>query len=211
MPKIPSIQALPVTGFALLLAAALAAPAPAQEEPVPAGGGSAAETPSPAAEVTFKRIPIPADRSGGEHPYTIEVPLNWGPRPDVPVPGVLLGPPFGDPSNHPEMVLVRDSDVDVSKPEEVLANIEANAKTSDWELLKGEVRDFGGVRGLWIVRKLPPAGMHGERMNLAVKVPLGSRSVDVTATIPQDQFEGALEQQVVRILGSVRPAGGPGA
>lgn len=210
MPKSSQIYALSVTGLALGLAASFATPAPAQDAPTPdrvevqvedAGG--------PAAEVTLKRIPVPSDRIGEDHPYTIEVPINWSPRRDLPVPGIVLGPPSGDPSSFPEMPLVRESDVDVSDPHAILANLKANAEQADWSLIEGEVRDFGGALGLWIVRKLPPSGMFGDRINVAVKLPLGERSLDVTATIPEEEYDGVLAEKIARILGSLRPAAPP--
>jgi hypothetical protein len=105
------------------------------------------------------------------------------------------------------MLLVRESDVDVSDPEAILSNLRANAEAGEWALVEGEVRDFGGAQGLWIVRRLPPQGLHGERINMAVKLPLdGARSLDVMATLPVDQWTGVLGQQVEHMLASIEPA-----
>jgi len=210
MPKIAQLPVVSVAGLALCLAAVAAASAPAQEEPTPNRVEVRVEdAAAPATEVTLKRIPVPSNRIGEDHPYTIEVPVNWGPRRDLPLVGVVIGPPSGDPSSNPEMPLVRESAVDVSDPAAILSNLEANASQGDWTLLEGEVRDFGDVKGLWIVRKLPPSGMHGERVNLAVKVPLGDGSLDLTTTVPEEDYDGVLEQKVKRILFSVRPAAPP--
>lgn len=155
----------------------------------------------------MKRLVLPSLSEETDEPYTAVVPLNWYPRRDIAAPGVFLGPAAGNPESHPEMLLVRESDVDVSDPEAILTNLRANAEAGDWTLVEGEVRDFGGAKGLWIVRKLPPQGMHGERVNMAVKVPLeGNRSLDVTATLPVDQWTGVLGQQVEHMLGSIEPA-----
>jgi D-alanyl-D-alanine endopeptidase (penicillin-binding protein 7) len=72
------------------------------------------------------------------------VPLNWYPRRDIAAPGVFLGPSAGNPESHPEMLLVRESDIDVSDPEAILTNLRSNAEAGEWTLVEGEVRDFGG-------------------------------------------------------------------
>jgi hypothetical protein len=157
--------------------------------------------------VEMKRIALPGLSGEEDQPYSALVPINWLPRRDLPAPGVFVGPSAGSPESHPEMLLVRETDVDVSDPDAILHNLRANAEQNDWELIEGEVRDFGGARGLWIVRRLPPHGLHGERVNMAVKVPLeGGRSLDVLATLPADQWTGVVGQQVEQMLGSVAPS-----
>lgn len=157
--------------------------------------------------VEMKRLVLPSLSEKADQPYSAVVPLNWYARRDIAAPGVFLGPSAGNPESHPEMLLVRESDVDVSDPEAILTNLRANAEAGQWTLVEGEVRDFGGAKGLWIVRRLPPEGMHGERINMAVKLPLdGNRSLDVTSTLPVDQWTGVLGQQVEHMLSSIEPA-----
>jgi hypothetical protein len=155
----------------------------------------------------MKRLVLPSLSAEVDAPYSAVVPLNWYPRRDIAAPGVFLGPSAGNPESHPEMLLVRESDIDVSDPEAILTNLRSNAEAGEWTLVEGEVRDFGGAKGLWIVRRLPPQGMHGERINMAVKLPLdGNRSLDVTSTLPVDQWTGVLGQQVEHMLASIEPA-----
>ena len=197
MSQSPPFRRLPAVSAALLAAALLSAPAPAQQEDAKAAG------------VEHKRVPVPSLAEEEDYPFTIEVPGTWDVRRDLPAPGVFLGPPGGDPNSHPEMLLVHESQVPIGEPEAVLTNIRANAETRSWALMEAEVRDFGGVQGLWIVRKLPPAGIHGERVNVAVKLPLGGKSLDLMATVPMTEYE-ALSAQLERMLQSVRPAGAEG-
>lgn len=153
----------------------------------------------------FRRISMPSPHAGEASGYTLQVPLTWQTRRDLPLPGVLLGPPVGNPNSHPEMILVRRSDVAVSDPELVLQTLRSNADRQEWELVEAEIRDFGGVTGLWIVRELPPSGLDGERVNLAVKLPFGAGSLDLVATVPQEQ-RAELEPLVRQILSSVQGA-----
>lgn len=155
--------------------------------------------------VESKRLPLPTLSQAADHPFTIEVPVNWGARRNLPAPGMFLGPPSGTPDSHPEMLLIRKSEVSLDAPDEVLANLRAHAEGAEWSLWEAEIRDFGGVRGLWIVREMPPAGFHGRRVSLAVKLPLDDGSLDVAATVPIEHYE-ALAQRLEFMLQSVRPA-----
>lgn len=162
--------------------------------------------------IEMTRIALPAPEGAGGHGYTISVPTGWGPRTDLPMQGVMVGPPSGDPATVPSMLLVRESDVDVSDPDEILANLRANAEREDWDLTEGEIRDFGVERGLWIVRRLPAMGGAPERINAAVKLPLdGGRSLDVLATVPEAQWAGVAGLQVQYMLRSIRAAEEDGA
>lgn len=162
--------------------------------------------------IEMTRIALPALEGAGEPGYTVSVPTGWGPRSDLPARGVMIGPPSGDPSTVPSMLLVRESGVDVSDPEEVLGNLRANAEREEWDLLEGEIRDFGGTRGLWIVRRMPAIGTAPDRINAAVKLPLGEgRSLDVLATVPEAQWGGVAGLQVQYMLGSIRAAESDGA
>lgn len=157
--------------------------------------------------IEMMRIALPAVEGAAEPGYTVSVPTGWGPRSDLPARGVMLGPPSGDPSTVPSMLLVRASDIDVSDPEAVLGNLRANAERDEWDLIEGEVRDFGGVSGLWIVRRLPAIGTAPDRINAAVKLPLGGgSSLDVLATVPEAQWGGVAGLQVQYMLGSIRAA-----
>lgn len=197
MSQIPSSRHLSVVLTGLLAAALLSAPAAAQQADAKSEG------------VAHKRVPVPSLAQEENHPFTIEVPVNWEVRRDLPAPGVFLGPPGGNPESHPEMVLVHESEVPIREPEAVLTNLRGRAEASEWALLEAGVRDFGGVAGLWIVRKMPPAGLHGERVNVAVKLPLGEKSLDLMATVPMTEYE-ALSARLERMLHSVRPAGAEG-
>ena len=157
--------------------------------------------------IEMTRIALPVVERAADPGYTIAVPDGWGPRPDLPAGGVLIGPPSGDPSTVPSMLLVRESDVDVSDPGKILENLRANAEREDWDLVEGETRDFGGVQGLWIVRRLPAIGTAVERINAAAKLPLdGGGSLDVVATVPADQWAAVAGLQVQYMLGSIRSA-----
>lgn len=166
------------------------------------------ETEAEGAVADVKRIPVPSPDEAEDSQYTMEVPLTWNVRHDLPVPGILLGPPAGNPESHPEMVLVRKSAVSVSDPDPVLEALTANALQQDWKLVEAEVRDFGGVEGLWIVRELPPSGLHGSRVNVAVKLPLGAESLDLVSTVPEERF-AELGPLVRQVLGSVRATPDP--
>ncbi len=102
------------------------------------------------------------------------------------------------------MLLVHPSKVDVSDPDAILANLQASAESSDWTLEEGRVEDFGGTRGLWIVRRLPPESLHGERVNFAVKLPMPEGSLDVTATAPAERLD-ELRPKIEAMLHSIRP------
>lgn len=152
-----------------------------------------------------KRVPLPSLSATQDHPFTIEIPSTWGPRRELAAPGVFLGPPGGDPNSRPEMLLVRESGVALEAPAVILSNLRGHAQQADWTLREGEVRDFGGVEGLWIVREMAPAGFHGPRVSFAVKLPLENGSLDVLATVPVEQ-SAALTPQVESMLRSIRPA-----
>jgi hypothetical protein len=207
----PDRSALSLRNPLVLAPAALVALALLATGPLPAQDSERAvvsvEDETDTVSMEMKRLVLPSLSAEVDAPYSAVVPLNWYPRRDIAAPGVFLGPASGTPESHPEMLLVRESDVDVSDPEAILSNLRANAEAGEWALVEGEVRDFGGAQGLWIVRRLPPQGLHGERINMAVKLPLdGARSLDVMATLPVDQWTGVLGQQVEHMLASIEPA-----
>jgi hypothetical protein len=207
----PDRSALSLRNPLVLAPAALVALALLATGPLPAQDSERAvvsvEDETDTVSVEMKRLVLPSLSEKADQPYSAVVPLNWYARRDIAAPGVFLGPSAGNPESHPEMLLVRESDVDVSDPEAILTNLRSNAEAGEWTLVEGEVRDFGGAKGLWIVRRLPPQGMHGERINMAVKLPLdGNRSLDVTSTLPVDQWTGVLGQQVEHMLASIEPA-----
>jgi hypothetical protein len=207
----PDRSALSLRNPLVLAPAALVALALLATGPLPAQDSERAvvsvEDETDTVSMEMKRLVLPSLSAEVDAPYSAVVPLNWYPRRDIAAPGVFLGPASGNPESHPEMLLVRESDVDVSDPEAILSNLRANAEAGEWALVEGEVRDFGGAQGLWIVRRLPPQGLHGERINMAVKLPLdGNRSLDVTSTLPVDQWTGVLGQQVEHMLASIEPA-----
>lgn len=207
MPRYPRA---PVT--VLLAALVLATPSHAQEV---AREGQIEETtkievPVEDAEsqsivAELKRVAVPSLSGETYYPFTIEIPVSWEVRRNLPAPGVFLGPPGGDPNSHPEMLLVHESQVALDTPEAVLASLQANSQGADWSLREAEVRDFGSVRGLWIVREMPPSGLHGQRVSFAVKLPLGERSLDVLATVPREAHD-ALAPAIGHMLQSIRPA-----
>lgn len=206
----PDRSALSLRNPLVLAPAALVALALLATGPLPAQDSERAvvsvEDETDTVSMEMKRLVLPSLSAEVDAPYSAVVPLNWYPRRDIAAPGVFLGPASGTPESHPEMLLVRESDVDVSDPEAILSNLRANAEAGEWALVEGEVRDFGGAQGLWIVRRLPPQGLHGERINMAVKLPLeGNRSLDVMSTLPVDQWTGVLGQQVEHMLASIEP------
>lgn len=211
--RTPCYPLAPVT--ALLAALVMAAPSPAQEV---AGERQPEQTTkievlvedaeSQRVVVEHKRVAVPSLSREADHPFTIEIPVNWEVRRNLPALGVFFGPPGGDPNSHPEMLLVHESEVALDAPEAVLANLRANAQGADWSLREAEVRDFGSVRGLWIVREMPPSGLHGQRVSFAVKLPLGERSLDVLATVPREVHD-ALAPAIGHMLQSIRPAEPP--
>lgn len=170
------------------------APASAQE----------AEAPEPAA-ADHRRMALPSLSPMADYPFTIDVPVNWVARRSLQAPGVFLGPPSGTPDSHPEMLLVRESNVALDAPELILENLRRHDEAAAWSLREAEVRDFGGVQGLWIVRAMPPEGFHGERVSFAVKLPLGDGSLDVAATVPAEDYD-TVAPQVESMLRSLRPA-----
>lgn len=214
MSQSPLSRSVGIAAMALLAALGVSRPSLAQEA---AGEGEKPREPRTAIEVPVedaestsvrvehRRVPVPSMSGEASHPYTIEIPVSWEVRRDLPALGVFLGPLSGDPNSHPEMLLMRESAVSLDAPDAVLANIRANAAGADWSLSEAEVLDFGGVRGLWIVREMPPAGLHGDRVSFAVKLPLGDRSLDLMATVPAQERE-ALGPRIEYMLRSVRPA-----
>jgi hypothetical protein len=190
-------------GAALCLGAALfAAPAAAATTP------SATQTAPPPADIadSTTRVDLPGFSKNDSYPYTIEVPVTWGPRRDLPAPGAFLGPPSGTPDSNPEMLLVHTSKVQLSDPAKILSYIEANTeKDAKTKLEEGKVEDFGSVKGLWIVRRLPPAELHGERVHFWVKLPMPDGSLDVTATVPVERVD-MLRPEIEKMLHSIRPA-----
>ncbi len=200
-----ALTALAAAGAALCLGAAfLAAPATAAVAPSEAPSQATAAT-ADMADSTM-RVELPGFSKTDSYPYTIEVPLTWGPRRDLAAPGAFLGPPSGTPDSNPEMVLIHSSKVKLSDPAEILSYIKANTeKEAKATLEEGKVEDFGGAQGLWIVRRLPPAELHGERVHFWVKLPLPDGSLDVTATVPVEKLD-ALRPEIEKMLHSIRPA-----
>jgi hypothetical protein len=201
-------------GLTAAVAAVLAAlallvvvPATAQSTPPPAERSVVpVEDETDQITVEMKRAALPGEEDGADHPYSISIPVGWQVRRDIPAPGVFLGPADLALEQYPGMLLVRVSDVDLSDPETILGNLQKNAEAGDWTLVEGEVRDFGGAQGLWIVRRLPAQEGYGERVNMAVKLPLdGGRSLDVTATLPADQWNHVVGLQAQYMLRSLQP------
>jgi hypothetical protein len=168
-----------------------------------------AEAPKPAAAAAdaadHRRMALPSLSPMADHPFTIEVPVNWVARRSLQAPGVFLGPPSGTPDSHPEMLLVRETNVALDAPELIIENLRRHDEAAAWSLREAEVRDFGGVQGLWIVRAMPPEGFHGERVSFAVKLPLGDGSLDVAATVPAEDYD-TVAPRVESMLRSLRPA-----
>lgn len=212
-------RSTPHLAAALLAAAVLcfAQPAAAQEASEEPQASTQVEVQVPDAEPTrttveVERMKLPSAPGSAEIPYTISVPSDWTVHRPVGAPGMYLGPPDAELGKTPEMLLVRESDVDASDPQAILENVRANAEQGEWTLVEGEVRDFGGVKGLWLVRRVPGGEGGGlERYNLAVKLPFQEGSVDVVASIPTALYAGRLEVMVKYLLGSLRPVGGDGA
>lgn len=203
-----TVLALGALGPSPSLAAQEATPAPQQPIEV--------EVEVPDAEpkrqvVEVERVGLPGAAGAEDYPYTVQVPADWSVHRPIGAPGAFLGPPDADPAATPEMLLVQESDVDLSDPSAVLENLRSNAQRGSWTLEEGEVRDFGGIEGLWIVQKLPPdpEGRFPERFHVAVKLPLEEGSLNVAATVPASLYGGSREVLIKYMLGSIQRSGDP--
>jgi hypothetical protein len=186
------------------MAGAQTAPTPAPAKPrvpKPIPGVPETEHAVPIGESGFHRIGLPV--SGDKvFPYTVEVPAGWTVREIKDSPGLWLGPVTAQPPKDPHLVYVRISLADVSKPEEVAANIRANdAKNDAWTAPRVEVRDLEGVKGV-LVRMDSGTG-DAAHSTLALKLPLEKGGVDFLASAPRAEFEKMLPTYE-RILLSVR-------
>jgi hypothetical protein len=187
--------ALAAAGLLTLLAAAAAAGA----EP-PAG------TESSAVSETFERVELPPAPGQEAFPYTLDVPEGWRVQTESDTRGLWIGPPGTNPRDHHRLVYARFSPVSLADPAAVAASIEANAaEAPDWRAPVVEVRDFGGVAGVWVQMERGE-GAEG-RTTLVVKLPLGDTSVDFLATAGGDEL-GELRPLFERILLSLRPVAG---
>lgn len=156
-------------------------------------------------ETATRRIDLPTLSTADHFPYTMEIPVTWELRREIPAPGVFVGPPGAHPDSDPEMVFVRLSDVDLSDPEAVVSSIESAAANQPWQTQQLEIFESDGKRGVWVLMEIPGDGTKPARRTLTVKLPVDEGSVDVMATAPVERFE-ALQPMFERVLRSIRPA-----
>lgn len=152
----------------------------------------------------FHRVELKPTRSQGEAlPYTLEVPADWQVREVEGFPGLWIGPADAKPPQDPRLIWIHGSQVAVTEPEKLAANIRANdAEKAEWSAPRVEVKEVGGVRGL-LVRM--DAGEGGQaRSTLTLKLPLQNLGIDFVATASRAEFEKNLPLYE-RILLSVRP------
>jgi|CXWL01.1.fsa_nt_gi hypothetical protein len=153
-----------------------------------------------------RRIDLPSLSTVEDFPYTIEIPADWAVRREVPEPGIYLGPPSVDPKQYPEMLFVRWSRVDLTKPEATAANIKANdTKNDDWIASEVTVVDVGTVKGLWVLMQYPAKNDVPARTSLTLKVPIQGASIDIIGAAPATRFP-ELRAHFEKVLRSVRPA-----
>lgn len=149
-------------------------------------------------------LPSLSTVAGNQYPYTVEIPLNWAIRREIPVPGVFVGPPGARPESDFDMILVRPSKIDLTNPETVVEAIRANAESQPWSAAELEVIEVGDKRGVWVLLDVPATASKPARRTLTVKLPLDSGSLDVLASAPSDQFE-ELRATFESVLRSIRP------
>lgn len=191
---------LAAAGLLTLLGAVAAAPSPAAGAEPPAGAES------PAVSETFERVDLPPAPGQEVFPYTLDVPEGWRVQTESDTPGLWIGPPGTNPRDHYRLVYARFSPVSLADPAEVAASIEASAaEAADWRAPVVEVRDFGGVSGVWV--EMDRGEGDEGRTTLVVKLPLGDTSVDFLATAGRDEL-GELRPLFERILLSLRPVAG---
>jgi hypothetical protein len=169
---------------------------------------AAAEPPKPmapsapaaaSAAAGFHRLELPAP-SGQSFPYTVEVPADWQVLGLKDAPGVWLGPSGAKPPDDPRLVYVRISPVPLANPEAIVAAIKENdAKDDTWSASVVEVREVGGVKGVFVQVD------DKERSTLTLKMPLAKTSVDFIGSARREDF-ARLRPSYERVLLSVRRA-----
>lgn len=184
-----------------LAAAAQPAPSPDSAPAAPAPA-PAAPTPTAPAAAQVHRVELPG-AEGKPFPYTVEIPFDWQVREVQGIPGVWLGPHGAEPPDDPRLIYVRISQVALADPGAVAAAIRANDSTqAEWSAPLVEVRELGGVRGVWV--RMDSGDGEAARSTLSLKLPVGRGSVDFLSSAPRARFE-ELRPQVETIFASVRP------
>lgn len=191
---------LTLSAAILCATAALAASAPAAATaPAPAAAST-----SPSAGEDFHRVELPgaADK---KFPYTIAVPRGWTVHEIKDQPNLLwLGPDGINPESDSHAVWVRLSPAVLGKPEDVVENFKKKVPADgSWTAPVVEVREVGGVRGVWVQMTSATSG-GGSRKTLILKLPLPKTSVDFMAAASGDAFD-KMRPEYERILTSVRP------
>jgi hypothetical protein len=162
------------------------------------------------AGMEFHRILLHKPESQAQEPlpYSLEVPTDWAASPFNNNALIILGRPGQVPAEvgkrvNPNIVTVRSSQVDLAKPEEVVATIKANSATDpDWKVSLVEVKEVGGVRGI-LVRSHQGEG-DAARTTLILKLPLKSGSIDFIAQARPEEFDAHLPLYE-RVLYSIQP------
>ncbi len=148
------------------------------------------------------RLELPA-AAGQSFPYTVEVPADWQVLGLKDAPGVWLGPSGAKPPDDPRLVYVRISPVPLANPEAIVAAIKENdAKDDTWAASVVEVREVGGVKGVFVQVD------DKERSTLTLKMPLAKTSVDFIGSARREDF-ARLRPSYERVLLSVRRAPTP--
>lgn len=169
-----------------LLALTLALPLAAAPPPAPSG----------------HRVELPG-AEGKPFPYTIEIPHDWQVRQVKGIPGVWLGPSGAEPPNDARLIYVRMSTVSLAEPQKVVASIQqSDTADAKWSAPLVEVRDVGGVKGVWV--RMESGEGDKARSTLTLKLPVGVGSVDFISSAPRGDFE-KLKTAAEKILLTVRP------
>lgn len=142
--------------------------------------------------------------SGSNLPYTVEVPDGWEVREDKDYPGFWLGPADAKIPSDPRLVWVRGSRTSLVDPQDAIAKIRAaDEKGSGWAASVLEVKEVGGVKGVFV--RMDSGEGAEARSTLALKMPFYNTALDFMASGPRAEFEKMLPVYE-QILFSVRPA-----
>lgn len=139
-----------------------------------------------------------------QYPYTVEIPVSWEIRREIPAPGVFVGPPGAQPEFDYDMIFVRPSQVDLTSPEAVVEAIRANDESQPWSAAELEVIEVGDRRGVWVLLDVPAMAGKAARKTLTVKLPIEGGSLDVLTSAPSDRFD-ELRGTFESVLRSIRP------
>jgi hypothetical protein len=164
-----------------------------------------AQAASPGAAPSGHRVELPGAQ-GKPFPYTIEIPHDWQVRQVKGIPGVWLGPTGAEPPEDPRLLYVRMSHVSLADPQKVVQSIRANDVTAmEWSASELEVREIGGVKGVWVRRETGEGAK--ARSTITLKLPVGASSVDFIASVPPAEYKklGALAEKLILTVRPLKP------